>query len=127
MATTSMNSEEVRSNEGSRGKDNNNEVVRNVWEESTNGKSVSNQKAHRSKDERNMVITSNDYKIGEAWEICQPSIVLGTESQIMIYIALDLQRIYLMLIYAYQRKAMLANHKWYIANQQRLESSCLLK
>ena len=40
MATTSMNSQEVvRSNEGSEGKDNTNEVVGNVWQESTNGKS----------------------------------------------------------------------------------------
>ena len=72
-STTSMNSQEVvRSNEGSKGKDNTNEVVRNVWQESTSGKSVSNQKADRSKDERDMIISSNDYEIGEASEICQP-------------------------------------------------------
>ena len=44
-----------------------------------NGKSVSNEKADTSNDERNRVISSNDYKIGEGSEICQPSIVLASE------------------------------------------------
>ena len=93
---------------------------------------MSNEKADTSNDERNRVISSNDYEIGEASEICQPSIVLASEKSnydiyIYIYIALHHQRIYLMSISAYQRKAMLGNHQYYIANLQKLENCCLLK
>ena len=122
MNETSMNSEEVNT------VDQNNEVVQNVWKESMNDKFMNNEKADTSNNERNRVISSNDYEIREASEICELSIVLASEkSSYDIYIALHHQRIYLMLISAYQRKAMLGNHQYYIANQQRLENYCLLK
>ena len=44
-----------------------------------NDKSMSNEKDDTSKDERNRVISSNDYEIGEASEICESSIVLASE------------------------------------------------
>ena len=123
-----MNSEQLlRSNEGSKGKDNSNEIVRNVWEESTNGKSVSNQKADTSKDERDMVISSNDYEIGEPSEICQPSIVLGSEKSNYDMYSFASSEDLSDFDICVPKKPILPNHQWYIANQERLESCCLLK
>ena len=47
--------------------------------ESTNDKSISNEKADTSNDERNRVISSNDYEIGETSKIYEPLIVLASE------------------------------------------------
>ena len=64
MKETFMNSEEVNT------VDENIEVVQNVWKESMNDKSVNNEKADTSNDERNKVISSNDYEIGEGFIRC---------------------------------------------------------
>ena len=72
MKETSMNSEVNTVDE-------NNKVVQNVQKESMNDKSVNNEKADTSNDERNRVISSNDNEIGEASEICEPLIVLASE------------------------------------------------
>ena len=54
MKETCMNSEEVNtSNEGWKTVDQNNEVVQNVWKESMNDKSISNEKADTSNNEGN--------------------------------------------------------------------------
>ena len=76
---------------------------------------MSNQKADTSKDERDMVISSNDYEIGKASEICQPSIVLGSEKSnydtYSFASSEDLSDFDICI------KAILPNHQWYIANQ----------
>ena len=75
-----MSTEQVSaSNDGRKAVYQNAEVVQNVQKESTNDRSMSNDKDHTSEHERNTVISSNDYEIGEGSEICQPSIVLASE------------------------------------------------